>query len=272
MNSTDFFLKYNGKHLDFDGAFGAQCVDAIKAYFVEVLGIPAAKGNAIDYWNNPPTGFERIAKSTLSYPRPGDIVIWSTKPYGHIGIVNWVRTFDFNCFEQNFPIGAPCQYKTHNYSNVLGWLRFIPSPQKWTIPLTVIGSSIPGLQEQVQKWSKGTMSLDIKSTPMDLPYSPQKDFSKYAKDRFCIVSCNPGPEIYKTSMLDGLNTAYAVAGADPLTCSYELSHILTKYYNAHRGTNPFIENEDTVGGVTDAQRYRKYDVVKPFMDSVILKP
>ena len=39
MNITQFFLKYNGKYLDEDGVYGAQCVDVIKAYFKEVLGI-----------------------------------------------------------------------------------------------------------------------------------------------------------------------------------------------------------------------------------------
>ena len=285
MNSTDFFLKYNKKFLDYDGAFGAQCPDPIKAYFVEVLGRPSIAGNAIDYWRDI-SGFTRIARTPFNKPNPGDIIIWDktqSNPYGHIGICNWSRMFDMGTFEQNNPVGSPCGFRERSYKGVLGWLRpiglqnaprpTIPTPVgPWVIPVTIIGSAIPGLQEQVQKWSKGTMSLQINHINRYLAYDPTFDYMSYAQDKFCIISCSPSPEIYKATITNDLKTFYAVVGQDPVTCSYEISHLLGKCYNVNRGTNPYIEIEDTVGGVTDEQRYRKYDVVKPYMDSVILKP
>jgi len=288
MKPNDFFQKYNGKGLDFDGAYGNQCADVIKAFFVEVLGIPAIKGNAIDYWADIP-GFQRISKGSLTLPRPYDIIIWDktkTNPYGHIAIANWVRAGDFNSFEQNFPVGSVCHFQDHNYKGVLGWLRPLQSavadqfkPSRgtpvvssgpWHVPLTVIGAQIPGLEAQALKWSKESIIVDVNYVPMNIAYSPTVDYALMARGRFCIISCSPAPEIYKTSLTNDLKTAYAVAGADALTSSYELSHILHKYYLAHRGTNPYIEIEDTVGGVTDEQRYRKYEVLRPYMDSVIL--
>ena len=285
MNVTNFFLKYNKRFLDYDGAFGAQCVDPIKAYCDEVLGIPALTGNAITYWRDIP-GFTRITRTAFNKPNPGDIIIWdktATNPYGHIGIVNWSRFFDFGAFEQNNPLGSPCHFADRTYKGVLGWLRpnglqqapraTIPTPAgPWVIPVTIIGSAIPGLNEQVQKWSGNTMSLHINHIQQSLPYNPSIDYMSYAQDKFCIISCSPAPEIYKTSLTNDLKTAFAVVGPDPVTTSYEISHMLGKWYNAHRGTNPYIEITDTVGNVSDQERYQKYNVVKPYMDSVILKP
>lgn len=264
MNLAQFFYQHNKRFLDYDGAFGFQCVDVIKAYMDEVLNMLPVKGNAIDYWRDIP-GFARIKNSLFSYPKPGDIIIWDkTKdnPYGHIAVVNWVRNFDFGCFEQNNPLNSPCHYGEHTYKGVLGWLR--PMAINKTIPLTIIGAPIPGLNEQVQKWSNGFFSLDIRHVPMDLPYDPSRDYSKLVYGRYCIMSCEPGPQIYKTSLTNDLNTAYAVAGSDALTASYEVSHMLHKFYLAHRGNNPYIDIEDTVGGVTDEQRYRKFNVMKPY--------
>jgi hypothetical protein len=284
MTPNEFFQKYNNKPLDFDGSNGAQCVDVAKAFFKEVLGIEPIKGNAIDYWKDIP-GFQRIKSGMLRVPKPYDIIIWDktpTNPYGHIAICNWVRMFDFGSFDQNWPVGSPCHFQDHIYPGVLGWLRPLslvdaprpsPVPQgPWHVPLTILGSDIPNLPQEVLKWSGGSVILDVKFVPMNLPYSPTFDYATLAQDRFCIISCNPAPEIYRTSLTDNLKTAYAVAGPDALTASYEVSHILTKYYLAHRGSNPYFDIEDTVGQVTDEQRYRKYNVVKPYMDSVILKP
>lgn len=138
MNATEFFLKYNKKKLDFDGVFGGQCVDVTKAYFKEVLNREPISGNAIDYWRDI-SGFERIAKTPLNRPNPGDIIVWGTKYnpiYGHIAICNWSRFFDFGAFSQNDPSGSPCGYKEYSYKNVLGWLR--PTKKKVVLRVAVI--------------------------------------------------------------------------------------------------------------------------------------
>ena len=40
----NFVKKYEGKKVDFDGAFGAQCVDLARQYWKEGLGIPEHTG------------------------------------------------------------------------------------------------------------------------------------------------------------------------------------------------------------------------------------
>lgn len=38
MNYSEFINKYLGKSTDYDGAYGVQCVDLIKAYLHDVFG------------------------------------------------------------------------------------------------------------------------------------------------------------------------------------------------------------------------------------------
>lgn len=71
-----------GQSLDYDGAYGAQCVDLI-AYYYQFLGAPVPGGNACDYsWNALPAGWTRTAGGT---PQKGDILVY-TGGYGHVAI------------------------------------------------------------------------------------------------------------------------------------------------------------------------------------------
>lgn len=145
-------------------------------------------------------------------------------------------------------------------------LHFMPEP----IPLTIIGADIPGLKQEVEKWSKGFFTVDIKNVPQYIPYVPGQDYEPYinGQGRYCIVSCNPGPQIYKTTMPNSLEQAYAIGGTSALACAYEVSHMLHKFYLAHRGVNPYIDIEDTLNP-SDEQRYRKYDVMKPYTGIIL---
>lgn len=192
MTQENFFIKYNWKFLDVDGVpYGNkfQCVDVIKQFFVEVLGVPAIRGNAIDYWNHQPAGFTQIKKTMFNRPNPGDIIIWNEKvnPLGHIAIANWTRFIDVGVFEQNNPLGSPCHFDTHNYKNVLGWLRPIPLVVKVTVgpplfpriqdsPTTTItiariGHNLPPiseLQNQVFKFTHNKLKIECKDYDVPL--------------------------------------------------------------------------------------------------------
>ena len=62
-----------GRALDWDGAYGAQCVDLIYALY-NYLGVSPVGGNAVDYtWNTLPAGWQRLQGAA---PQPGDI--WCT--------------------------------------------------------------------------------------------------------------------------------------------------------------------------------------------------
>jgi len=126
MTAQAFFDKWNGIYLDNDGAYGNQCVDVIKQYFIEVLGIPAIRNNAIDYWNNYPSSYlTRIPNTPSFVPIKGDIMVWGkgVGEYGHIGIVNEANVNTFVSFDENWPSGSICHFQNHNYGSVLGVLR-----------------------------------------------------------------------------------------------------------------------------------------------------
>ena len=44
MTLTQFIKKYLGTKVDFDGKYGAQCVDLYRQYCAEVLGVPQSPG------------------------------------------------------------------------------------------------------------------------------------------------------------------------------------------------------------------------------------
>ena len=98
MNYNDFIKKHNGKGTDYDGRYGVQCVDLVKAYLKEVFSITAGYwGDAHAYYDGfnshkeLTTNFTRIANTPDFIPKKGDIVVWSSKLNngpGHIAIAN----------------------------------------------------------------------------------------------------------------------------------------------------------------------------------------
>ena len=119
MLLDDFVKKYEGKKVDFDGVFGAQCVDLARQYWKEVLGIPkhtgpcsttgGAKDLYLDYDKMPieKKYFHKIPKSKGI--ATGDTLIWDsteTNKYGHVAIYlgtlnNSVIVFEQNGFKQD---------------------------------------------------------------------------------------------------------------------------------------------------------------------------
>ena len=87
-----------GKSIDYDGAYGAQCVDLILAYY-NYLGVPTSSGNGKDYATNTlPSGWTRIAGAV---PQKGDILVYGasdSNPYGHVAIYESERS----TYHQNF--------------------------------------------------------------------------------------------------------------------------------------------------------------------------
>ena len=102
-----------GKSLDYDGAYGAQCVDLIY-YYYQYLGVSPQGGDASAYINNSlPSGWKRV----YSNFQPGDIAVWkvnhscgtcTTSSYGHIGIITSADSTGFNAINQNFNGASYC--------------------------------------------------------------------------------------------------------------------------------------------------------------------
>jgi hypothetical protein len=129
MTLEEFIKKYTGKYIDWDGVYGAQCVDLYRFYCKEVLEVPQSPPipGAADIWNNYLTAyFDKITNTPEGVPTKGDVMIWSKNTgggYGHVAIFYDGTVSKFRSFDQNWPTGSPCQLVSHYYKNVLGWLR-----------------------------------------------------------------------------------------------------------------------------------------------------
>jgi len=128
MTLSQFIAKYNGKYLDYDRAFGAQCVDLTKAYYKEVLGIAPKIGNAITYWTTIDPRFIRIKNTPTGVPRAGDVVVFGWGKYGHVCVATGNgNMWWFDAFSQNDPLGSPCRVRRYYTPTIwrapLGWLR-----------------------------------------------------------------------------------------------------------------------------------------------------
>jgi len=136
MTLDVFVNKYNGKKVDFDGVFGAQCVDLVRKYWDEGLEIPehtgacsttgGAKDLFLDYDKMPleKKYFKKIPKNKTFVP--GDVVIWDStekNPYGHVAIYLGKLNESFIVFEQNGFEQTGAKITVRNKNNLLGALR-----------------------------------------------------------------------------------------------------------------------------------------------------
>ncbi len=90
-----------GKFLDYDGQYGAQCVDFLSLYY-QYLGKPILWGNANAFtWSNPPAGWTKYPNTGNFVPQPGDVAATTAGPYGHVGIVLSANNNTVEVMDQN---------------------------------------------------------------------------------------------------------------------------------------------------------------------------
>jgi len=130
MTHDQFTAKYNGKGIDFDGAYGNQCMDLYHQYVKEVLPgypHPSAKGAGYLIGALPSTHYDWISNTITAVPQKGDILLWGLKAgggYGHVAIYISGNVWSFTSFDQNWPTGSYCHYQGHNYfGDLKGWYR-----------------------------------------------------------------------------------------------------------------------------------------------------
>jgi hypothetical protein len=112
-----------GKEIDYDNAFGVQCVDLAMAYY-DHLGVPISRGNGDDYQDNAlPEGWQRIQDGE---PLAGDILVYvaadgtrnagddNLYSYGHVGIMG-----DGETSYHEFPDGKVVKFQW-GYKNAVG--------------------------------------------------------------------------------------------------------------------------------------------------------
>jgi len=137
MTYTDFINKWNRRFCDYDGAFGCQCVDLMRQYCKDVLGVDGyvaipPRGNAKDIFKNFINNqyLTKVLNGPTNYPQKGDILFFKTSlwfPFlfgmaGHVGIVDSADVYNMVLFNQNYPTGRYCEFRKFKYKDCLGWL------------------------------------------------------------------------------------------------------------------------------------------------------
>lgn len=254
MNFAQFLTTWNGKENN-NGSYPGQCVDIVKQYYQDVLGLEPFIGNARDYSKE--TRLQKVAS-----PMPGDLVIFDYGQYGHIGICVWSRQQDFECFEQNNPLGSPCHYVYHtDFNKILDILRpnlpenSEPRPQpkaevkEVTVPLVAVNVNPDLISQALQllkDYSGGFINLSITSVnipPIESPTEVMTQDQQHEVISNVIDPSNFDIELYwicynstsryvnaVTSEIPGTTTVCSAfnPGITPLNLVFELSHALIK--------------------------------------------
>ncbi|MGN0515387.1 CHAP domain-containing protein [Eubacterium sp.] len=134
MTFDEWVKKYSGKAIDYDGTYGVQCVDLVKHYVKNVLGIsPQSIGNAIEYYNKRnkvaylKDNFRWHNNTPDFIPKKGDICVFTSKSgNGHVSVATGEGTNSyFYSYDQNYPKAQhePMTKIKHSYNSFLGVLR-----------------------------------------------------------------------------------------------------------------------------------------------------
>lgn len=133
MDYDGFIHRNLGKAIDWDGVYGAQCVDEVAQYCAD-NGKPVAYANAKDWANNPVLrpAFDWIpndSNNSNQVPTRGDIVVFSGNSpgsggMGHINIFDMLTNSSkttWQGLDQNWN-GAYVHFvPNHIWTYVLGW-------------------------------------------------------------------------------------------------------------------------------------------------------
>lgn len=122
-----FLNQYNGKFVDFDGVYGAQCFDLVNKWSTYLGYRPFTGLYAYGIIDQTQGNYTKILNSPTAVPQAGDIIVWNSRyggGYGHTAIATGVgNTSYFESFDQNYPTGSPAHIVRHSYDGVIGWLR-----------------------------------------------------------------------------------------------------------------------------------------------------
>ena len=132
MTLAEFAAKYCGQKVDYDKAYGPQCVDMFRQYCADVVGCPhtGSVEGAKDLWFNFSDNDEKVYFDRYSswFVKPGDVAIWdstSTNKFGHVAIVLTVDTKakQLLVLEQDGFKKDGAKLTVRGYENLLGVLR-----------------------------------------------------------------------------------------------------------------------------------------------------
>ena len=135
MTLEEFVKKYKGQKVDYDHAYGAQCVDLFRQYAKEALGIGehtgpcATSGGAKDLfldYDKMPIEKKYFTRSKAKNWIPGDVLVWDKtdkNQYGHVAIFIACLGNSLLVFEQNGITQAGAEIQIRTRDNLLGYLR-----------------------------------------------------------------------------------------------------------------------------------------------------
>lgn len=124
------------KKIDFDGAFGAQCVDLFRQYCKDVLDITVHTGavegakDLIERWDYLPIErnyFNRLARTAS--PVIGDVVVYGAtekNQYGHVAIYIAETGTRQYVLEQDGYKQDGCKIALRDKKDIIGYLRRKP--------------------------------------------------------------------------------------------------------------------------------------------------
>ena len=135
MTVKEFVQKYNGKKVDYDKMYGAQCVDVFRQYCADVLniehtgGVNGAKDLFLDYFKMPKEQkyFMLVKDKDGTKYKEGDVLVWNstkTNQYGHVAILLAEMSGDLIVFEQNGFTQDGAKIVLRTKENLLGALRY----------------------------------------------------------------------------------------------------------------------------------------------------
>ena len=95
MDIFEFIETYLGKKVDYDGCYGAQCVDLFRQYCSDVLKVPRTESvlgakDIAEHYEELPITKKHFEMLNVKEAKLGDIAIWgntTSNQYGHIAIV-----------------------------------------------------------------------------------------------------------------------------------------------------------------------------------------
>lgn len=116
-----------GKAIDADGAFGAQCVDLARHYSQNVVGTGPIMGNGRDWYANGAASGAYTQIPAGSKAQKGDIACWGPSwggGWGHVAIVLSDNGNTITTMTQN---PGPARKETFGKNGLQGYLR----PKRW---------------------------------------------------------------------------------------------------------------------------------------------
>lgn len=160
INLNEYVKKVEWLCIDYDNVYWHQCVDLIKHYSQNVLGLKlwSFGGSAKTGWFNksntfPSEFFEKIINTASAIPQSGDIIFIKTNtPYWHVAIVldadiKKIKVLEQNTWNWNWRgYDDRVKISEYNYDKIIGWYHYINES------VTIVSEIDKKLEEAKNLW------------------------------------------------------------------------------------------------------------------------